>query len=342
MPAHKYFFLDPDVRHISAAQFKEAQTAVDSNQYRDGDIVEAWDHVFRWTSDCAPLSKWEEWRFEGDDVADAALPFIQGSAGDSGGTDLLSRLESIANGPSAEPAVMKMWQHLHEDIYQKLDTNKEQIARGQAVFYRYAPQILASLLHYSLASGFSSPRISKILNLASYLVPPMNSTPEGDAPRISKESNDRTFQRLMETTQWLVDCMGEGAMEPGGLGWCSTVRVRLLHTTMRARLLAKSRKDFETTGFSRYDEKTEGVPISMEDMVCTLNAFSNCPLLCLAKGGITPTSQECEDWTALWRVIGYYFGRQLFPRLTLYRSLLLCDRYQAICSDNTVCKLDEE
>ena len=149
MPAHKYFFLDPDVRHISAAQFKEAQTAVDSNQYRDGDIVEAWDHVFRWTSDCAPLSKWEEWRFEGDDVADAALPFIQGSAGDSGGTDLLSRLESIANGPSAEPAVMKMWQHLHEDIYQKLDTNKEQIARGQAVFYRYAPQILASLLHYS-------------------------------------------------------------------------------------------------------------------------------------------------------------------------------------------------
>jgi hypothetical protein len=54
----------------------------------------------------------------------------------------------------------------------------------------------------------------------------MGSTPEGEAPRISKESNDRSFMHLMETTQWFIDCMGEGAMEPGGSGWASTMRVR--------------------------------------------------------------------------------------------------------------------
>lgn len=319
MPAKKFFYLDPSVLQISPAEFKEAQNAVDSNTYRDGDVVEAWDHVFRWNSDCVPLRKWEEWRFEGDEVADAALPFIMNSAGESGGTDLLSRLESAATMKDPEPAVTALWQHLHADVYDIMDTSKEQIERGQAVFYRYAPQILASLLHFSLSSGFSSPRISKILNLASYLVPPMSSTPEGDAPRISKESNDRTFQRLMETTQWMVDCMGGGAMEPGsGIGWCSTVRVRLLHTTMRARLLQKSKREFEATGMSRYDEEIEGTPISMEDMVCTLSAFANCPLTCLVKTGIVPRQQECEDWTGLWRVIGYYFGELNPPSMKFF------------------------
>ena len=113
----------------------------------------------------------------------------------------------------------------------------------------------------------------------------------------------------METTQWLVDCMGKGAMEPKSAGWSSTVRVQLLHTMMRQRILEKSRREWEATGFSLYNEKSEGIPISQEDMISTLNSFTSAPLLCMVKTGITPLPEECEDWTALWRVIGYYFGR---------------------------------
>jgi hypothetical protein len=105
---------------------------------------------------------------------------------------------------------MKLWQQLHEGSKQPLWPSNEQVLRGQALFWRYAPQIPASLLHFSLLSGLSSPRVSRILNIASYLVPPMNSIPEGKAPRISKESNDRSFMGLMETMQWFIDCMGEG------------------------------------------------------------------------------------------------------------------------------------
>ena len=177
------------------------------------------------------------------------------------------------------------------------------------MLYRYAPQILASLLHFSLSAGFSSPRISRILNIASYLVPPMESTPEGEAPRISKESNDRSFQRLMETTQCVVDCIEPDALRPGGTGWEATVRVRLLHTLMRQRILDNSRKEWASAGFSHYDEKTDCMPVSQEDMIGTLTAFSAAPLLCLVKTGLTPTKQEFEGWTALWRVIGYLFGR---------------------------------
>jgi len=53
----------------------------------------------------------------------------------------------------------------------------------------------------------------------------------------------------------------------------------------------------------------EGIPISQEDMVATLNSFASAPLLCMTKTGLTPLPQECEDWTALWRVIGYYLGQ---------------------------------
>ncbi|OCL08826.1 hypothetical protein AOQ84DRAFT_376381 [Glonium stellatum] len=91
-----YFYLDLDLKHVHPSQFKEAKTATDSDAYQDGDVVEAWDHVFLWNKCCVPLRKWEEWRDIGDDLADAALPIILGEAGRGGGTDLLSRLESAA------------------------------------------------------------------------------------------------------------------------------------------------------------------------------------------------------------------------------------------------------
>jgi len=328
MSAGPYFYLDPKLKGINPSQFKEAKTAVDSDSYNDGDVIEAWDHVFRWNKNCIPLSTWAEWRNLSDNLADAALSVITSPEGQGGGTDLLSRLETAATRANPDPAVHKFWLHLHSGPEQVLWPNRDQILRGQAVFYRYAPHILASLLQFSLSSGFSSPRISRILNIASYLVPPMDSTPEGEPPRISKESNDRTFQRLLETTQWLVDCMGTSAMDPGGTGWSATVRVRLLHAMMRRRILEKSRQEWAVKGFSVYNAEIDGIPISQEDMVATFTAFCTAPLLCLTKAGISPLPMECEDFMALWRVIGYYFGKFFPCRFTRSRPGLTDLTYQ--------------
>ena len=89
----------------------------------------------------------------------------------------------------------------------------------------------------------------------------MESSPASEAPRITKRSNERTFKRLMETTQFVVECMGVDAMEHGGTGWKAAIRVRLLHTTMRARLRAKIKRDIETKGKSPWDESL-GIPIN--------------------------------------------------------------------------------
>lgn len=93
--------------------------------------------------------------------------------------------------------------------------------------------------------------------------------------------------------------MGDGAMGPGGVGWAATVRMRVLHTTMRQRLLEESRREWETKSFSLYNEKLDGIPISQEDMGSTLNSFTSAPLLCMVKTGLAPfhrnarTGQHC-------------------------------------------------
>ena len=77
---------------------------------------------------------------------------------------------------------------------------------------------------------------------------------------------------------------------------------------MRARILDKSRREWRDKGYSVYDESKEGIPISMEDLAGTLSSFGPSPLIYAARTGILPTDQECEDYIALWRVIGYYIG----------------------------------
>lgn len=307
----QYFYLDAKIKgHLPESQYKRTQRPEESNDYAAGDIVEAWDHVFRWDKDCISDGKMQIWRSRGDALADAALPEIKGPAGDAGESDLLARLEAAASKPKPAKEVTALWEQLNSIDQTPFSYDHEQILRGQAVFYRYAPQILASLLQFSLSAGFSSPSISRLLNLTSYLVPPMSSTPEGEAPRISKASNDRTYMRLMETTQFVLDCMSKDAMETDNSGWRSAVRVRLLHATMRSRLLARVRGEMSKLSDPPYREDRDGVPLSQEDMAGTLASFSGAPLLNVMKVGIMPSLQECEDYTALWKVIGYYMGKQ--------------------------------
>lgn len=307
-----FHYIDKYLSGYPSSKIKRTRSALDSDSYVDGDIVEIWDHVFRWDSDCVPESVMSLWQHKSDDLADNALPVLRGSAGDEGGTDLLARLRVAAEKSGAAPEVTALWHQVNRIDRTVFAYDRDQIKRGQAVFWRYAPQFLASLLHFSLAGGFSSPRISRVLNLASYLSPPMNSTPHGEAPRITQASSDRSYKRLLETIEFFLDCMGDQAMEVGGKGWAATVRVRLLHTTMRRRLLDQTRYQLKTKGHSIYDTSKEGVPISQEDMVGTLTSFAAVPLICLQKYGVTPSQQECEDWTALWQVIGYYLGEYNF------------------------------
>lgn len=169
------------------------------------------------------------------------------------------------------------------ELEAELGAESEIIRRGQNVFYKYAGPMLLALLHFSLAAGFASPRITAVLRQTAYLIPgERGSTANGEgkvreegqkkrsASAAEKAHADRTWTRLLETTQFVLDVMQDpDSMRPPSLlargatrgssaidgssanesttmdasksapgeGWQSAIRVRLLHTVMRARVL---------------------------------------------------------------------------------------------------------
>lgn len=130
---------------------------------------------------------------------------------------------------------------------------------------------------------FSS-RIVRTLEAVSYLVPQIHKTSNGYSTpsladvvsQITTNSKDRTFVRLVETMQFVLDVMGcsvnppqdderpsdrLAGLLPGGEGWKSAVRVRLLHGVARWRV--NERWERENRG------GTDSVPMSQEDVAAT-------------------------------------------------------------------------
>lgn len=118
---------------------------------------------------------------------------------------------------------------------------------------------------------------------------------------LTSSSKDAVYRRLNETGQALVDFMSD--MTPvTGHGWRSAVRVRLLHSQVRVRILANKTK------LRKYDESKDGIPINQEDMCATLCGFGLAPLWCQRRLGVHLSPEEELAFIACWRHIGYYLG----------------------------------
>jgi len=167
-----------------------------------------------------------------------------------------------------------------------------QLQRGRDVFLAYFPAIGLSLYYKSLVPGFSIPKIAAVLQATAYLAPPASKT--------------AVQERLLDTGAFLGTCLRShdvAGILPGGEGWKSALRVRLLHAKVRRRLLSK-------TGNRVWDTHQLGVPINQEDMAATLLAFSTNSLLgCeMILGGRPLPLQDRLDYLALWRYLGWLLG----------------------------------
>ncbi|GAC99180.1 hypothetical protein PHSY_006780 [Pseudozyma hubeiensis SY62] len=388
----------------------------DKDAVKHGDMIEAWDRITEWDSQCFHPHKLEQLRKVGDPLADDALDQLENTSADSQshssdtllkiyqqtlahdaskdqpsacsafwraidrrpppgsgalgldwyrscyGQDAVRDLPQWPRYPSTkqkEPiANLPTWtpqQHAAIDAQDdpaELQAEAEVLRRGQQVFYRYAGPMLTVLLHFSLAGGFASPRITQVLKQTAYLVPNTsvshaNQDASGSSSslptveelrttfKVDKARADRTWSRLLETTQFILDVVEKvvslrppsisaasdptasksdsrlAPLERGGEGWQSAVRVRLLHTTVRRRIMKLAEKhgsDPSTSLDNGYDVDTNGIPINQEDMLGTLCAFSSAPLMMMQKIGLQPTSQERKDYIALWRHVGFYMG----------------------------------
>ncbi|KAF8576419.1 hypothetical protein K439DRAFT_1418954 [Ramaria rubella] len=308
------FYIGKFSEPLDSARIVHLQDPVETELLRDGDIVERWDHVFEWDSQCVKASRLEEWRAMGDPLCDAALRSMFTSASSSTGVDLLERLQSDAalnpEGPS---------QDLLDDVSllppNGIAATPLEIREAHTFFLQHSVAIMQCLMHFSLAGGFASPRITRALQAVSYLVPPRkNSTHMAE---ITPELNDRTYSRLLETFQFVLDVMActntnpleksSSCLDPGGDGWKAALRVRLLHGVARRRILERL-----SLSANSYSVEDDGIPVNQEDMAATLASFSVAPLWCLRRVYLLPISpptlSQRSSFIATWRHIGFYLG----------------------------------
>ncbi|KAK3272722.1 hypothetical protein CYMTET_18998 [Cymbomonas tetramitiformis] len=279
---------------------KEKVTPVateDKNAVKVGQVVEKYGYQYLWTTMHISVSELETWRTLGDDVADSAvqsdLETRHKSTSEQSqkcrrAEDLLTRLKGKCQrreGNKPDDGYDEAKQFM-ESLALPDWVDWERVRRGQLFFLKHLVGASTCLLHISLIGGFGAPKINKVLNSTGYLA----SAPES------------TFKRLVETIQMISDCMGDGALQKGGVGWNSVARVRLLHAAVRVRLKSQP----------KWDMHTWGLPINQEDLFVTTLAFSQVVLNGLERIGSTLTTshEDMEDYLHLWRVIGHLMGVQ--------------------------------
>jgi hypothetical protein len=121
-------------------------------------------------------------------------------------------------------------------------------------------------------------------------------------PEVAKQ---RTFERLLETLQFVFNVMGctsdEGDLTPlHGESWKSIIRVRMLHAVARRRIMLKMKRGVPAAACPLDASEVDVLPINQEGLSATLAAFAVAPLLCLGRFGFSITYQQRADWMAIW------------------------------------------
>jgi len=112
-----------------------------------------------------------------------------------------------------------------------------------------------------------------------------------------------TRRRIAQTAQFVLDVMSPGGMEPDGRGIATSLKVRLMHASMRFYFMKEVGK-----GNIEYDASRTGYPINQEDLLGTMLAFSYVVIEGIESLGIKMTNEEKEAVLHIWNCIGYLIG----------------------------------
>jgi len=162
------------------------------------------------------------------------------------------------------------------------------LREGELVYLRYSTSASLGLMYFSLVGGFSAPKIIKVLDETGYL---------------TRSDRNETWRRLNETIEMVLDCIcADDGLEVLGAGWWAVLKVRMMHSRVRRRLLARG-------GARSWDKEAYGAPINQEDMMGTLLSFSINVLRAIQHTGAPwLTLREQEAYLHLWRYIGHLIG----------------------------------
>ncbi|KAJ5801344.1 uncharacterized protein N7518_003412 [Penicillium psychrosexuale] len=249
-----------------------------------------WNHEFTWTDKHFTPEELLPLRQQTDDLA----------------VDAVNRLQAIAVKAKSNKSNMGqcfgrfdmysvLKEHHEEDsvlqeLWEEVNTVPEwvdwtQIERGQEFVYRYMIPNITGLALQGFLGGTAT-----IAGGTEVIV------------RTGGFSIRVLPRRFLESFLWLLQVtMDLESIKPGGEGHTSTVRVRLLHATVRNRIVKLMDQDP-----MYFDEAKYGVPVNMRDAIHATAIFCCMPLFRqLPKIGIQPRPQETEDFLALFRYIAY-------------------------------------
>ncbi|KAI1428993.1 hypothetical protein F5Y12DRAFT_782244 [Xylaria sp. FL1777] len=251
-----------------------------------GSLQHSGSYVFKWTELHLPRWKTDPLRYEYDTIGERALEKLQAIAKQKGFSDDPRKRpdlhQLLADNHASDHDLREFWTYLHT-VPDWVDW--DQLERGQRFFYRYAA---ANLMGFAL-QGFVGEN-SAASGVVEVLV------------RTGGFSTRVLLHRLLETFQWLLQVTESlQAIQPGGAGHTSTIRIRLLHSSVRQRILkmVQTRPEY-------FDVHTHGVPVNTLDSIHSIATFCcNHMWLQLPRMGVYPTEQEKEDYIALFRYLGY-------------------------------------
>ncbi|MDX1873032.1 oxygenase MpaB family protein [Mycolicibacterium sp. 120266] len=105
-------------------------------------------------------------------------------------------------------------------------------------------------------------------------------------------------KRFAETMQWAIDVISEGGLEPLGIGYRSTIRVRLIHAFVRRHVA--NMPDWRADDW--------GVPVNQTDMAATLVGALVAPPVGGLGMGILTAPADLEAIAHLTRYVGWLIG----------------------------------
>jgi hypothetical protein len=221
--------------------------------------------------------------YESDPVAEAFVDEVYGERGANEGRRLLDRalehgLESI---PDAPPSMVRLFEEFERDPDW---LNRGQVELGARVFRRYGTSVF-SFATTSTLEMYSENSITKPLSLS------------------GGYAGDTAHKRQLETVRFWIDVSEPGGLDKGppvARGRATAMRVRVMHVSIRRRLLKHPEWDLDAWG----------VPISISDATLTLMGGSVVPGLALWSVGHQTTIREIEALLHYWRYIGHLLGVQ--------------------------------
>jgi hypothetical protein len=156
----------------------------------------------------------------------------------------------------------------------------DRIDRGCVALWRGGPWTGLAFNCASLAAGYRSAAAVKPLIFTGRLV-------------------NMAYRRTQETGRWMLAATTPGGLRHGAQGFKETVRVRIIHASVRRRILASG----------QWNEPDWGAPINLTDTAYGIaGEFSTVPVGALRDAGIHYTQSERDDIQHLWRYVGHLIG----------------------------------